>query len=221
MIKTVHSIGPARKATELLGVHAPHLGMTAASELSLQRVAIAYERLPEYDATAGRAWHALAGEVRQQWKVLQEAGLHVLVQDMDPYDNAAQMFADVQRGVIRVLSTRSTGGHPFWDNTTNDLFRAVHDVLGHAATGRGFDRHGEARAYQHHAETFSPLARMALATELRGQAAALAMTGEFPAQKIAILPREIRELSLTRGDVDDQADALYRHAAGGLKYTIA
>lgn len=52
---------------------------------------------------------------------------------------------------------------------TNEMFRAVHDFYGHAVHGNQFGPKGEEIAYGAHAQMFSPLARMAMASETRGQ----------------------------------------------------
>ena len=52
---------------------------------------------------------------------------------------------------------------------TNEMFRAVHDFYGHAVHGNPFGPKGEEIAYGAHAQMFSPLARMAMASETRGQ----------------------------------------------------
>ncbi len=59
---------------------------------------------------------------------------------------------------MRVFAT-TEGEHPLMTAAENDLFRAVHDLFGHGAAGRTFDRHGEEAAYRSHAEMYSPLAR--------------------------------------------------------------
>ena len=53
--------------------------------------------------------------------------------------------------------------------TVNDIFRAVHDYYGHAKEGVGFRADGEENAWRSHATMFSPLARLALTNETRGQ----------------------------------------------------
>jgi hypothetical protein len=58
------------------------------------------------------------------------------------------------------------GGEPA---AVNDIFRAVHDYMGHAKQGVGFRAMGEENAWQAHAPMFSPQARRALTTETRGQ----------------------------------------------------
>ncbi|MEO6157822.1 MAG: hypothetical protein ABIQ39_09350, partial [Ilumatobacteraceae bacterium] len=87
----------------------------------------------------------------------------------DPYPTAAAMAQDVAGGRIRTLATATTGKHELFSDETNDQFRAVHDVFGHAATGRGFSRHGEEAAFRSHRQMFPPEAHPALTSELRGQ----------------------------------------------------
>jgi len=55
------------------------------------------------------------------------------------------------------------------DVTANDLFRAVHDVFGHAKHGVGFRAAGEENAFQSHARMYSPEALPAATSETRGQ----------------------------------------------------
>jgi hypothetical protein len=53
--------------------------------------------------------------------------------------------------------------------TSNDMFRAVHDFFGHAVHGNAFGPKGEEIAYGAHSRMYSPLARLAMASETRGQ----------------------------------------------------
>lgn len=208
-----------------------HLGRihreTAVDVAAQDGVAAAYDALPAHDAAADLAWEAFSHETLSQANVLRSLGITWTVTEEDPYTRAAEMFADLRTGgSIRVLSSAVTGGHPLLSDTVNDTFRAVHDILGHAATGRGFDRHGEEAAYQAHAALYSPLARQALATETRGQNASMLRAGGiFPEQKIAALPawaRDVDALKLSRGllspeEIDAaRADAARDHAAQGL-----
>lgn len=96
-------------------------------------------------------------------------GLRHEVTDTDPYPTAGHMADDVRGGTIKTLSTAATGGHEFFSDQDNDKFRAVHDVFGHAAIGRGFSRNGEEAAYLSHRQMFSGKAQQALASETRGQ----------------------------------------------------
>ena len=52
---------------------------------------------------------------------------------------------------------------------SNEKFRAVHDFFGHGTTGASFGPKGEELAYGAHGSMYSPLAKIAAATETRGQ----------------------------------------------------
>jgi 8-oxo-dGTP pyrophosphatase MutT (NUDIX family)/GNAT superfamily N-acetyltransferase len=105
--------------------------------------------------------------------------------------------------------------HPL--GTFNNVFRAVHDIFGHAqaverwqaATGNGdaldFGHHGEDHAYRSQAGMFSPAARRALASETRGQNSAFHFGPNgrhnranptkaiYPDQKAGFLPPEFEQ----------------------------
>lgn len=171
------------------------LSQTVIAPQHQDRLASLYKAAPEFDHRALPAYRAMREETGRQFDLLTGPkrkgglGVHVDVRGSDPYPDAGSMLRDLQdRGRLGIMSSASTGGHPFFSNDENDQFRAVHDAFGHAATGRGFDRHGEEAAYQSHASMYSPLARRALATETRGQNAAMIHAGGvFPQQKIALL----------------------------------
>ena len=127
-----------------------------------------------------RSYQAMKGHVNRQYdfmtKPKEEGGLgiqHEVVNE-DPYSatdasGAQKMAADVGAGRIRTLSTAATGSHNFFSDQEIDKFRAVHDFFGHAATGRGFDAHGEEAAYLSHRQMFPKKAWPALTSETRGQ----------------------------------------------------
>jgi hypothetical protein len=163
-----------------------------------ESLARTYASMPSHDPHAEQAYGAMRDETRQQFEHMTASrsrgglGMHVGVTPEDPYAGPAEMMNHVFRDRrINVMSTKTTGGHPFFSDDENDMFRAVHDVFGHAATGRGFDRHGEEAAFQAHSQMFSPLAQRALATETRGQNAVLIRRGAFPEQKIGLLPERL------------------------------
>lgn len=157
------------------------------------KLAGAYLNLPEFDERALPAWTAMAYETNSQRDRLVALGFTFSVSIADPYVSAADMLRDVEENRhIACLSTEETGRHPFFTFDENDAFRQVHDVLGHFAAQRGFDRHGEEAAYRRHSLTYSHLARKAMATETRGQNAALIATGKFQAERIAVLPTDWR-----------------------------
>lgn len=173
-------------------------GGTVTTPEMQESLARAYEALPAHDPRAEQAYGAMRHEVRQQFDLVTRPrrqgglGIDVGVTKDDPYSGPADMFNHVFRDRrINVMSSATTGGHPFFSDDENDMFRAVHDLFGHAGTGRGFDRHGEEAAFQEHSRMFSPLAQRALATETRGQNAVLIRRGAFPEQKVALLPQRL------------------------------
>lgn len=122
-----------------------------------------------------RSYEALRKETIDQYthltKPTNEGGMGVRVQvmDDDPYSGPEDLAADLRNRQIKVLSTKSTGPHGYFSNEENDMFRAVHDVFGHAGIGRNFGRHGEEAAFLSHRQMFSPAAHAALTAETRGQ----------------------------------------------------
>lgn len=153
----------------------------------------AYERLPHHDPAADKHFAKMRDEIlAQHHHMTHVMGIRSEPVDYDPYPTAKDMINDVQRNHrIKVLSSESTGGHSFLTDDENNKFRAVHDLFGHAATGRSFDAHGEDAAWAAHSRMFSPQARAAMSSETRGQNAALHLNGEFQDQKTAILPRHM------------------------------
>lgn len=174
-------------------------GGTVTTPEMQESLARSYRALPEYDRAAVPSFEAMRQETRKQFDYMTKSrrqggmGIDVQVTPHDPYSGPQGLFHDIFNDRrMKVLATRTTGSHPFFSDDENDMFRAVHDVFGHAATGRGFDRHGEEAAFQAHSRMFSPLAQRAMATETRGQNAALITSGgQFQAQKIALLPQHL------------------------------
>lgn len=168
-----------------------------------------YMEQPDYDPAALPSFNAYRNELGKQFDFLTGApskgGMGVDVSSVpdDPYATPKDMREDVDRGRLSVLSTETTGGHPFLSNDENDMFRAVHDAFGHAATGRNFDRHGEEAAFLSHSRMFTPDARPAMAAETRGQNTAFNFVTdhEFPPQKVANLDPKYSDPSYGFGRV--------------------
>ncbi len=203
----------ARLYQRAQGLHLPEArySQTVTTAPAIQQIAAAYDRLPHFDAGALPAYRAMAEETGRQFDHMTKPrskgglGIDVQVTHDDPYGknsvhDVVNEFRDdvVNHSRMKVLSTASTGGHPVFTNDQNDMFRAVHDVYGHLGSGRGIDMHGEEAAFQKHSRMFSPLARQAMATETRGQNAALQAHGEFQDQKVAIMPRHLQDLQFSR-----------------------
>jgi len=206
-------------------------GRVAMPGAGTQRIADAYNRLPDFDHAAVPAFRAMREETMRQFDHVTAPrskggmGIDVHVTPHDPYgengpENIVRDFRNdvVNHNRMHVMSTASTGGHPFFTNDQNDAFRAVHDVFGHLGSGRGIDRHGEEAAFQKHAQMFSPLARQAMATETRGQNAALHATGSFQDQKVALLPAAMQGTQFMQHAVShqDRAQAVHENRKQGL-----
>ncbi|MGW4461360.1 hypothetical protein [Micromonospora sp. NPDC004704] len=170
------------------------------------RIAVAYLAGPILDPLAVPAYRAFRTETAAQFEFLTRTpakgglGVQVEVRDVDPYPDAIAMTEDLRtHGRLAVFATAGSGSeHPFLTDDENDMFRAVHDAFGHAAIGRGFDRHGEEAAWVKHATMYSPLARQAMTTDTRGQTSTFIYYYQgrcFPEQKVMILPERFRNIS--------------------------
>jgi len=192
-----HAIEGARSFASKRGLDDPHSGINYQAVRThrglVSDLAHEYDKLPANDPSAVHHFDAMRDEVNHQYDHLTHAmGVKVHVTDHDPYRNVHELAHDVRNNKrIQVLGTHATGGHPYFSDSENDRFRAVHDVFGHLATGRDFDRHGEEAAYQAHARMFSHHARPALASETRGQNGSLIVNGKFGPQKIAVMPSRL------------------------------
>lgn len=213
----------ARRFARQSGIHLPdtNYGNSVITEPASRAIGDAYGRLPAFDAGALPAYKAMREETGRQFDHMTAPrrkggmGLDVQITKDDPYGGGDinQIYKDLHHDVrennrIQALSTATTGGHPFFTNDENDQFRAVHDVFGHLGSGRGVDHNGEEAAFQKHSRMFSPLARQAMATETRGQNSALRNNGDFPEQKVALLPAHMQGLQFSkRGSAADVVSA--------------
>lgn len=170
------------------------LADTVVDPAARAKAARTYANMPVFDEKALPAYHKLASEIETQHKfITDKLGIKIEVTTEDPYPDVASMVRDInENGRLAVMSTATTGSHPFFTDHQNDMFRAVHDFFGHAATGRDFSRHGERAAYLEHASMMkSKDSIRALFTETEMQNAALIATGQFQEQKVALAPDEM------------------------------
>lgn len=129
--------------------------------------------------TLRASYDVMAKHVESQYdhltRPVEQGGMGVqhTVTAEDPYPSGGHMAEDLGRGQLKTFAADSTGTHEYFSQDQTDKFRAVHDVFGHAATGRSFSRHGEEAAYLSHRQMFPPEAHEALTSELRGQNAYL------------------------------------------------
>jgi len=155
----------------------------------------AYAALPDYDSRpiVHKCYDAFIRETMAQLANIEKV-LTVEVTDSDPYADFSELFADIRdNGRLAVLSSATTGGHPYMTNDQNDAFRAVHDFHGHFMSGRDFTRHGEEAAFQRHMRMYGIFARRAMTVETRGQNSMFIWINgggnNFPTQKFALLPK--------------------------------
>ena len=225
-----------------------------------KRIAAAYEDMPHNpnDPLTRASYDALVRETMAQYNAAKAAGFkaefwHPDKQE-DPYMASPRLAVeDVRKNhhmwVFPTLTGYGSGPeidekeareNPMlqltgetWNGipvTVNDIFRAVHDYYGHAKEGVGFRHDGEENAWRAHASMFSPLARLAMTTETRGQNSWLnfgphgeknqtARTEDtvFAPQKIGILPHwahhEGAEDFMTPEDVSEMMRHRSRHSS--------
>ena len=124
-----------------------------------------------------KSYDAFAKEIEMQYAELLNTGITI-----EYHDGAAQYMDsnELQNDVVLydhlwVFKGGDLSLHPFLSIpdrkgiTLNDKFRAVHDYFGHVANNNAFGATGEETAFVSHAQMFSPLAAIAMATETRGQ----------------------------------------------------
>jgi hypothetical protein len=122
-----------------------------------------------------------------------------------PYRDADELITSITRD--RVLEVTAVACerdrlHPVMGCEVGgayDRFRAVHDILGHGHLNVGFGREGEYTAWRHQERLHSPLARLALATELHAEHSVRWTTGGLPEHKAAVLDERVIEQSRTGG----------------------
>jgi peptidoglycan hydrolase-like protein with peptidoglycan-binding domain len=146
------------------------------------------EHAPD-DPAVRASYDAFARETREQYDALTQAGYTFeFYPDADPYPTGPWAAMDDLRENkhLYVYPTEEGFGteavttqHPLladsgvrWNGkvvTHNDLFRAVHDVMGHHKEGVGFRADGEENAWRQHVSMYSEEARPAMTAETRGQ----------------------------------------------------
>ena len=112
-----------------------------------------------------------------------------------PYRDADELIASVfATRTLEVTTSPADRAHPLLSGEVGGAyyrFRAVHDLIGHVATGYGFDRDGEYSAWLVQRALYTGLARWAAATELHGEISALWVTGQFAEHKAVLLDRNL------------------------------
>jgi hypothetical protein len=150
------------------------------------------------DAQVIEAYRQLQVETDRLFSLLTRDACHCPVRVAftrctQPYESDKELiFAVRANGTLEITSAAAAGDrlHPLFDCELGgafDRFRAVHDLIGHAGCGFGFDLHDECAAWSVQDRLHSGLARFALATELYGVNAARGILREAPDLR-ALLP---------------------------------
>ena len=154
--------------------------MSRPNERYVQFCADAHQRAEHspLEFRTSESYRALIADIRDQFQLLVENGYTMALWrgDGQPYRDSREMRVDVRRN--RHLFIYPTSGlsrdHPLAQPAGpgwcwNDVFRAVHDLVGHAATGFQFGPVGEENAFRFHVTVQSAAALPALAVETRLQ----------------------------------------------------
>lgn len=131
-------------------------------------------KVKNYDDLLEKSYLQLAKEVKSQFDAL-PISMSYYRGGEGAYKSSKELFEDIdKRGHMFVYQ----GGdpHDFLGQTDpdtglsyNEMFRAVHDYFGHAVHRNQFGPIGEETAWAAHSQMLSPLARIAMSSETRGQ----------------------------------------------------
>ena len=129
----------------------------------------------DYDDLMEKAYRQLAKETDEQFKQLPYNFSYHRAGEGDYLGGSKDMMADVH-GNKHLYVFQGGDPHDFLNRVDkasglneNEKFRAVHDLLGHAIYGNQFGPKGEEVAWAIHQQMYSPLARLAMTAETRGQ----------------------------------------------------
>jgi hypothetical protein len=159
-------------------------------------------RSASHDAKVIAAYHQLQLETDRLFGALFCSGdSHsvrvVFTSSRQPYGCDRDLIAAVRAHRILEITTAAVEAvrlHPLLDcgfGGAFDRFRAIHDFIGHVKTGFGFDLCDEVSAWRVQDRMHSPLARLALATEICGVNCARWIAGEAPDLKAMLFAPEI------------------------------
>jgi hypothetical protein len=131
-------------------------------------------KVKNYDDLLEKSYLQLAKEVKSQFDAL-PISMSYFRGGEGAYKSSKELFEDIdKRGHMFVY--RGGDPHDFLGQTDpdtglsyNEMFRAVHDYFGHAVHRNQFGPVGEETAWAAHSQMFSPLARIAMSSETRGQ----------------------------------------------------
>jgi hypothetical protein len=143
-----------------------------------------------------RSYRALERETARLFDRIRRLGVRVRYVDSDPYENAAELCAELREERTMMLTTIACEEtpHPLLGSEEGgavDQLRVVHDVFGHAALGLGFDLQSEFATWLQCRTLFSGEARPAAFCELVGAVTAYITTGAKPGLRAQLPTREL------------------------------
>jgi hypothetical protein len=143
-----------------------------------------------------RAYEQLEDQTNRMYAVLTSEGgpyrlTVVPTSQTTPYNDADELIESVlATRTLEMTTSHMDRMHPSLGGAAGSSyfrFRAVHDLVGHVATGFGFDPDGEYSAWVVQRAQYTGLARWAAATELHGEISVLWTTGQFAEHKAILL----------------------------------
>lgn len=184
------------------------------------------EGITDYDDLVTKSYGQLRKEVDKQFDDMVKSGIKMSFHQGDAnYLDSKEMLRDALIN-NHLYTYRGGDVHPYLNEfdpyyglNTNEKFRAVHDYLGHATTGSTFGRKGEEIAYGAHAQTLSPLARIAAAAETRGQNSFVNYSGiNAELEKQMMATRIARDHAVRNGESPEKYDQILRDLGGQWQY---
>lgn len=178
-------------------------------------VAEQYKGMPAFDPSVVELWEQLLSHNKKMMmKILKNVSVEFTAHD--PYKNQKQMMMDIiKNNRIQIFKTPNDDAHPGMSAEENDIFRFIHDYLGHYLpneksfakylaknninkpddpklnafrfSSHNFTVRGEMNTYLSHAKILSDKVAPVLFTEIVGQICTYFATGDYTDNKVGIM----------------------------------
>lgn len=194
------------------GIEPTLQGKLFAQYLRLHPEAVRKSGATNYSELIPASYEQLGKENAQQLDRMLNQGINLSYHKGDlNYAGSPQMLEDA---LINKHMYTYAGGEPhellnkidpYTGLNENQVFRAVHDYYGHGPTGASFGPKGEELAFGSHSQLYSPLAKMAAATETRGQNSFVNYSGINADLQKQMIPLKLQQERLARAGQDTSA----------------